>query len=122
MLPTRGRCRRREDAAIAFAEPFGAKSFSDYKTLAENSEIDAVNHFDSAKLSSRDRDIFYESRCQRFVRKTVVPVRCRSKTDDRNGRKNGVVFTMATKFRYCEDVVKAKAILASGFSGEIVSI
>src|SRR5215217_8152782 len=32
----------REDAAIAFAEPFGAKSFNDYKTLVETSEIDAV--------------------------------------------------------------------------------
>ena len=34
--------------------------------------------------------------------------------------KTGVVFTMATKFRYCEDVVKAKAILASGVFGEVV--
>ena len=34
--------------------------------------------------------------------------------------KSNVVFTMATKFRYCEDVVKAKAILASGVLGEIV--
>ena len=31
-----------KDSAKAFAEPFGAKSFSDYKTLAENSEFDAV--------------------------------------------------------------------------------
>ena len=34
--------------------------------------------------------------------------------------KTGVVFTMATKFRYCEDVVKAKSILASGILGEVV--
>ena len=34
--------------------------------------------------------------------------------------KTGVVFTMATKFRYCADVVKAKAILASGVLGEVV--
>ena len=31
-----------------------------------------------------------------------------------------VTFTMATKFRYCTDVVKAKAIIASGVLGEIV--
>ena len=31
-----------KDSAKAFAEPFGAKAFADYKTLAENSEIDAV--------------------------------------------------------------------------------
>ena len=32
----------REEAAKAFAEPFGANSFSDYRALAEQTEIDAV--------------------------------------------------------------------------------
>ena len=31
-----------QEASKAFAEPFGAKSFADYKTLAENTELDAV--------------------------------------------------------------------------------
>ena len=34
--------------------------------------------------------------------------------------KMGVQFTMASKFRYCDDVIKAKGILASGTLGEVV--
>ena len=32
----------RKESADAFAEPFGAKSYDNYKTLAENETIDAV--------------------------------------------------------------------------------
>ncbi|KAK0039144.1 Gfo/Idh/MocA family oxidoreductase [Biomphalaria pfeifferi] len=35
-------------------------------------------------------------------------------------KRENIVFTMATKFRYCEDVVKAKAIIASGMLGDII--
>ena len=34
--------------------------------------------------------------------------------------KTGVIFTMASKFRYVEDAIKAKSLVASGILGEIV--
>ena len=33
---------------------------------------------------------------------------------------NSVLFTMASKFRYCDDVIKAKGILASGVLGDVL--
>lgn len=110
----------REDAATAFAEPFGAQSFSDYRTLAENTELDAV--IIATPPNSHPEIATY------FMRKGVnvlceKPL-CLSVTEARemieSAETSNVTFTMATKFRYCEDVVKAKAIIASGVLGEIV--
>jgi len=109
-----------QDSAKAFAEPFGARSFSDYKTLAENSEIDAViiatppnTHLEIATyFMNRGVNVL----CEKPLCLSVAEARAMIETAE----KTGVVFTMATKFRYCEDVVKAKAILTSGVLGEIV--
>lgn len=110
----------REDSAKAFAEPFGAKSFSDYKTLAENSVFDAViistppnTHAEIAMyFMNRGRHIL----CEKPLCLSAAEARAMIETAE----KTGVVFTMATKFRYCEDVVKAKSIIASGVLGEVV--
>jgi predicted dehydrogenase len=110
----------RKDAAKAFAEPFNAKAFADYKTLAENSEIDAVivatppdSHPEIAEFfMNRGVHVL----CEKPLCLSVEEARKMIETAD----EKDVVFTMATKFRYCADVVKAKAILASGALGEIV--
>ena len=109
-----------QDSAKAFAEPFGAKAFSDYKTLAENSEIDAVI-ISTPPNTHPEIAMFFMNRnlnvlCEKPLCLSVAEARAMIET----GEKTGVVFTMATKFRYCEDVVKAKAILASGVLGEVV--
>ena len=109
-----------QESAKAFAEPFGAKAFADYKILAENTEIDAV--IISTPPNTHPEIAMY------FMRKGVhilcekplcLSVR-EAKQMIETAEETGVVFTMATKFRYCEDVVKAKAILASGVLGEVV--
>ena len=109
-----------EDSAKAFAEPFGAKAFSDYKTLAENSEIDAVI-ISTPPDSHPEIAMFFMRKgvnvlCEKPLCLSVAEARAMIETAE----KSEVVFTMATKFRYCEDVVKAKAILASGVLGEVV--
>lgn len=110
----------REDSAKAFAEPFGAKAFADYKTLAENSEIDAVI-ISTPPNTHPEIAMFFMNRgvhvlCEKPLCLSVAEAKQMIETAE----KTGVVFTMATKFRYCEDVVKAKSILASGMLGEVV--
>ena len=109
-----------QDSAKAFAEQFGAKTFSDYKTLAENSEIDAVI-IATPPNSHPEIAMFFMRKgvhvlCEKPLCLSVTQAQAMIET----AAQKGVVFTMATKFRYCEDVVKAKAILASGVLGEIV--
>ena len=109
-----------EDSAKAFAEPFAAKAFADYKTLVENSEIDAViistppnTHPEIAMyFMNRGVNVLCEKPLCLSVAEAKEMINC--------AEESKVVFTMATKFRYCEDVVKAKAIIASGVLGEIV--
>ncbi len=110
----------RKESAEAFAEPFGAKSFADYRSLAENSEIDAViiatppNSHPEIAMYFMDRGVHVL--CEKPL--------CLSSAEAREmiatAEKTGVKFTMASKFRYVEDVIKAKSMIASGFLGEVV--
>ena len=109
-----------QQSAKAFAEPFGAKSFSDYKTLAENSAVDAViistppnSHPEIAMyFMNRGIHVLCEKPLCLSVAEARAMIECAEKT--------GVKFTMASKFRYVEDVVKAKSMVASGVLGEVV--
>lgn len=109
-----------EESAQAFAEPFGAKAFSDYKQLAENTKIDAV--IVSTPPNTHPEIAMYFMR--RGVHVLCEKPLCLSVREANEmietAEETGVTFTMATKFRYCEDVVKAKSILASGILGEII--
>ncbi|HEY0428743.1 MAG TPA: Gfo/Idh/MocA family oxidoreductase [Pyrinomonadaceae bacterium] len=110
----------RKESANAFAEPFGAKSFKDYKSLAENTEIDAVI-VSTPPVSHPEIAMYFMKRgvhvlCEKPLCLSVAEAKQMIETAEQTN----VTFTMATKFRYCEDVVKAKSILASGILGEIV--
>ena len=109
-----------EDSAKAFAEPFGAKAFAEYQTLAENSEIDAVIISTPPNTHPEIAMFFMNLGVHVLCEKPLCLSVAEAKEMIETAEKTGVVFTMATKFRYCEDVVKAKAIIASGVLGEIV--
>ena len=110
----------RRESAEAFAEPFGAKSYNDYKTLAENETIDAV--IISTPPNTHPEIAIYFM--QRGVNVLCEKPLCLSVTEAKEmiacAETSNVCFTMATKFRYVEDVIKAKAMIASGVLGNIV--
>src|SRR5215204_481863 len=110
----------REDAAKAFTEPFGARSFSDYQTLAENSEIDAVIIATPPDSHPEIAMNFMLRGVHVLCEKPLCLSVAEAKAMIEMAETSNVIFTMATKFRYCEDVVKAKAIIASGVLGKIV--
>lgn len=110
----------REESAAALAEIVGGKAYSDYKTLAENEALDAV-------IVATPPKSHPEIACYFLERK--VPVLCEKPLCVSVSEANQMIsaaesanaqFTMASKFRYCEDVIKAKGIVASGVLGEVV--
>lgn len=109
-----------ETSAKAFAEPFGAKAFSDYKTLADNAEFDAVIIATPPNTHLEIAEFFMSCGKHVLCEKPLCLTAAEATKMLETAEKTGVVFTMATKFRYCEDVVKAKAIIASNVLGEIV--
>jgi len=109
----------RPEAAAALAEIVGGKAFDDYKNLAET-ELDAI-------IVATPPSTHPEIAC--FFLERGVPVLCEKPLTTNvadaermiaTAERAGVLFTMASKFRYCDDVVKAKGILASGMLGEVL--
>ena len=109
-----------KDSADAFAEPFKAKSFADYKELSENAEFDAVivstppnSHPEIANYFMRKgKHVLCEKPLCLSVSEAKEMLECASDT--------GVKFTMASKFRYVADAIKAKSLVASGILGDVI--
>lgn len=109
-----------KESAIAFAEPFGAKPFSNYKKLSKNVEFDAVivatppnSHPEIATYFMRfGKHVLCEKPLCLSVAEAVEMLDCAEET--------GVKFTMASKFRYVGDTVKAKSLVASGILGDVI--
>ena len=124
-----GLCRRarlaavadvREDAARALAEAYGCRSFDSHPALLAERPLDAVIICTPPASHTR--------LCLDFL-EAGVPVLCEKPLSlDTAGARRvleaaeraGVTFTMASKFRYVEDVVRAKGIVTSGLLGEVV--
>ncbi len=109
----------RADAAGALAEIVGGTAYGDYQKLAELG-LDAV-------IVATPPSTHPEITCFFLERGTPVlcekPL-CKSVADAEKmihtAELNNVIFTMASKFRYCDDVIKAKGIIASGMLGEVL--
>ena len=108
------------DAARSMAEAFGCKPFQSHEAMLQSGKLDAVI---VCSPPASHREI-----CVDFLQKKV-PVLCEKplSVDGKSARgiidaarRAGVKFTMASKFRYVEDVKKAKAIVTAGLLGEII--
>lgn len=110
----------REEAAKALAEIVGGKFYTDYKTLAENETLDAVIVSTPPKSHPEIACYFMERITPVLCEKPLCLTVAEAETMIATAKEKGVQFTMASKFRYCDDVIKAKGIVASGILGDVV--
>lgn len=111
----------RSEAANALAESASARAYTNYKELAENEpEMDAVIIATPPNSHTEIAKYFLERRVPVLCEKPL----CLSIADAEMlvdlAQTGGVLFAMASKFRYCDDVVKAKGVLASGVLGQVL--
>lgn len=110
----------RESAAAALAERLGCRSYASYAAMAGDSQFDAViictppNTHPEISLFFVERGIHVL--CEKPLSIDVESAHLMLEAAERHG----VYLTMASKFRYVEDVMRAKHLITSGLLGEII--
>ncbi len=110
------------DAARKLGAQVGCRSYSSYEALGEEWPLDAViictppsNHPEIAlHFCQRKVNVL----CEKPLSIDLSSAELMLDTAQRNG----VKLTMASKFRYVEDVVRAKSIVRSGILGDILLV
>ena len=110
----------RPDAALAAAEAAGAKGYVSYEAMLEEDKLDGViictppdTHPEIAVAALK--------RCIPVLCEKSVAIDLRGATAIQEaGRSTGTLVTMASKFRYVEDVIRLRSIIASGLLGEVL--
>jgi predicted dehydrogenase len=108
------------DAARTVSEAFGCKAFLSHRAMANSVKLDAVL-ICTPPATHPDLCIYFLQRKVAVLCEKPLSIDTRgARTIIDTARKAGVKFTMASKFRYVDDVVKAKAIATSGILGDII--
>lgn len=110
------------EAAQKLALQAGCRAYTSYEALAEEWELDAVI-ICTPPISHPEIATYFSSRkvhvlCEKPLSIDVSSAELMMDTAQRNG----VKLTMASKFRYVEDVVRAKSIVRSGILGELLLV
>ncbi len=110
----------RPEAAAALAGKLGGRSYASYQALAAASDFDAVIVCTPPVTHPEISLFFIERRIHVLCEKplSIDSESARMMLDAAAER--GVHLTMASKFRYVDDVVRAKNLIAGGLLGEIV--
>ena len=110
----------RIEAAKAMAEGAKCQSFDSYQAMAEAMELDAVI-ICTPPLTHPEISLYFLERKVNVLCEKPLSINAKDAMAMRAAAKEaGAILTMASKFRYVEDVVKAKSIVESGILGEIV--
>lgn len=109
----------RPEAAAALAEIVGAKTYSSYQELADLSP-DAVIVATPPSTHAEIACFFLERGISVLCEKPLTTNIADAEKMIAAAEKAGVQFTMASKFRYSADVIKAKSLLASGILGDVL--
>lgn len=107
------------EASRAMADAFGCRAFDSHETMGGETELDAVI-ICTPPVSHPEISMYFVERKIHVLCEKPLSIDVASARAMLNAAKAaGVKLTMASKFRYVDDVVRAKAIITSGILGEI---
>lgn len=110
----------RPEAARAMAEGLRCPAFTSHQELGEKAKVDAVIVCTPPAFHPDIVRHFLEKKIHVLCEKPLCIDVAGARGLVESARKNGVILTMASKFRYVDDVIRAKSIVTSGILGEII--
>ena len=109
----------RPEAAKATAERLGARSFTSHEALSEAFDLDGVIVCTPPSSHPEIAIHFLQQGVSVLCEKPLAIDSASARLMLEAAERSGATLMMASKFRYVEDVVRAKSIVASGVLGEI---
>src|SRR5262245_13947213 len=110
----------RVEAAQALAERLRCPAYHSYQVLAGGTAVDAVIVC-TPPASHQEVCLYFLQKKIHVLCEKPLSVNVRSaRTMLDAANQAGVILTMASKFRYVEDVIRAKSIVTSGILGTLV--
>jgi predicted dehydrogenase len=110
----------RLDAATTAAEASGCKAFGSWEELAEHASVDAVVICTPPAAHAQIAMHFLARRIAVLCEKPFAVDLTEARELAAASEEHHTLLTMASKFRYVQDVIRAKSILASGILGDII--
>jgi predicted dehydrogenase len=110
----------RADAAKALAQGFNCPSYDCYKKLADSEAFDAVVICTPPNTHPEISTYFLGRGTHVLCEKPLAIDSTSAAQMIDAARRSGAMLSMGSKFRYVDDVLRAKSIVTSGILGEIV--
>ncbi len=112
----------RSDVAQAVSESAGCRSYASHLELADREECDAIIVCTPPSSHADITQALLERRIPVLCEKPLSTDVATARSLCERAQANGVPLAMASKFRYVDDVIRAKSIVASGLVGEVILV
>jgi len=110
----------RKEAAESVADQYDCKVYTDYHQLLDDNNIDALVICTPPDSHAQIATLFLENGVHVLCEKPLALTCEDAISMVRKAEEKGSLLMMASKFRYVEDLIKAKGVVDSGILGEII--
>jgi len=110
----------RKEAVISVADQNGCKAYTDYQQVLDGNHIDAVVICTPPDSHAEISTFFLKNGIHVLCEKPLALTSEQATTMVNTAEENDCLLMMASKFRYIDDLIKAKGVVDSGILGDIV--
>jgi len=110
----------REQAARSVADQHGCKAYTDYRQLLDGNHVNAVVICSPPNTHAEVASFFLENDVHVLCEKPLSVNPHDAEEIVKKAEENDCLLMMASKFRYVEDIIKAKGIVESGILGDVI--